>query len=104
MLLYKLISWIIRGLNGGKPPKTEAEVDELLAKLAARNLEDLDWQNSVVDLMKLLGLDSHIKARLALARELNYPGDTTSGSPAMNIWLTKEIRKRVATDEVDSLR
>lgn len=105
MLIFKLIAFVIRGLRDlihRNDPLTEAEVDKLLSDLP--NPEKLDYRNSIVDLMKLLNLDSSLKARKALALELEYPGDANTGSADMNIWLAKEVRKRVAERDVDSLR
>lgn len=107
MLIFRLICFIVRGLRDlihRNDPLTEAEVDTLLTELASKTPEKLDWQGSIVDLMKLLNLDSSLKARKALAIELDYPGDANTGSAEMNIWLAEEVRKRIATHEVESLR
>lgn len=66
-----------------------------LAILAAQNGQNLDWQNSIVDLMKLLNMDSSLGARQALAKELGYLGDTNDTAP-MNMWLIKEVMARFA--------
>ena len=55
--------------------------------------QDLDWRKSIVDLMKLLGLDSSLSARKELAGELHYTGDT-GDSASMNIWLHKEVMQK----------
>ena len=55
----------------------------------------LDWKNSVVDLMKLLGVDSSMDTRKKLAAKLGYKGDT-SDSAKMNMWLHDQIMKKVA--------
>jgi len=70
-------------------------VTAILDGLAAKNPEKLDWKRSIVDLMKLVGMDSSLAARKELATELNYPGDK-SDSATMNIWLHKEVIKRIA--------
>ena len=57
--------------------------------------QTLDWRKSIVDLMKLLGLDSSLTARKELASELHYTGDTND-SASMNIWLHKEVMKKFA--------
>jgi hypothetical protein len=62
------------------------DVEAVLNKLASQNREKLDWRKSIVDLMKLLKLDSSLSARQELAKELHYSGDTKD-SAAMNIWL-----------------
>ena len=65
--------------------------------MAAKNSEKLDWRHSIVDLMKLIGVDSSLSARKELAKELNYSGDT-SDSSSMNIWLHKEVIKKLAAN------
>ena len=57
--------------------------------------EELDWRKSIVDLMKLLKLDSSMKARKELATELKYTGDM-SDSASMNIWLHKQVMTKLA--------
>ena len=56
---------------------------------------DLDWRKSIVDLMKLLDLDSSLSARKALADELKYTGDK-SDSAKMNVWLHKQVMTKLA--------
>ncbi len=63
--------------------------------MAAKNSEKLDWKRSIVDLMKLVGMDSSLSARKELAKELNYTGDT-SDSAAMNIWLHKQVLRKLS--------
>ena len=74
---------------------SEVDVEAVLNGLAAKNPEKLDWRRSIVDLMKLLGLDSSLAARKQLAKELNYTGDTND-SASMNIWLHKQVMKKLA--------
>jgi uncharacterized protein DUF3597 len=71
------------------------DVTAILDGLAAKNPEKLDWKRSIVDLMKLVGMDSSLAARKELATELQYPGDKND-SAAMNIWLHKEVIKKIA--------
>ena len=59
--------------------------------------QDLDWRHSIVDLMKLLGMDSSLSARKELAGELHYTGDT-SDSATMNMWLHKEVMTKFAAN------
>jgi hypothetical protein len=80
--------------SAGKPI-SKADVDAILAKLAAEQREDLDWKNSIVDLMKLLKLDSSLGARKQLAQELGYTG-ALDGSAAMNVWLQKQVMTKLA--------
>ncbi|MEO9043249.1 MAG: DUF3597 domain-containing protein [Rhodoferax sp.] len=58
---------------------------------------NLNWRTSIVDLMKLLGLDSSLDERKKLAAELNY-GDDTSDSAKMNIWLHRQVMTRLAAN------
>jgi hypothetical protein len=79
------------------PPKpaTPVDVEAVLTKLAAQNKEKLDWRKSIVDLMKLLNLDSSLAARKELAVELHYSGDKND-SATMNIWLHQQVMQRLA--------
>lgn len=72
-----------------------ADVDSILKGLAAKNSQKLNWQTSIVDLLKLLDLDSSLASRKQLAKELNYTGDTND-SAAMNIWLQDQVMKKLA--------
>jgi 3-oxoacyl-ACP reductase-like protein len=76
-------------------PATQVDVADVLTKLAAKSREKLDWRHSIVDLMKLLNLDSSMAARKALAGELHYTGDTND-SATMNIWLHKQVMQKLA--------
>jgi hypothetical protein len=69
----------------------------VLDKLAARNPEKLDWKRSIVDLMKLVGMDSSLSARKELAQDLHYSGDMND-SAAMNIWLHGEVMRQLAAN------
>ena len=71
------------------------DVAAVLDGMAAKNSEKLDWKHSIVDLMKLLDMDSSIAARRDHAADLNYTGDTND-SAAMNIWLHKQVMKKLA--------
>ena len=64
-------------------------------KLASQSREKLHWRKSIVDLMKLLNLDSSIAARTRLAEELHYTGKLND-SAAMNVWLHKQVRVKLA--------
>lgn len=57
----------------------------------------LNWRTSIVDLMKLLGLDSSLDARKQLAAELSYGADT-SDSAKMNIWLHRQVMTKLAAN------
>jgi hypothetical protein len=71
------------------------DVFAVLTEMASKNPQKLDWKHSIVDLMKLLGLDSSLKARQELAKELNYSGDMKD-SAAMNIWLHRQVMVKLA--------
>jgi hypothetical protein len=75
--------------------KTPVDVTSVLDGLAAKNQQELDWRHSIVDMMKLLDLDSSLTARKELATELHYTGDT-SDSASMNIWLHKQVMQKLA--------
>ena len=71
------------------------DVTGILDGLAAKSSEDLDWRKSIVDLMKLVDMDSSLSARKELATELGFAGDEHD-SAAMNIWLHKAVIKKLA--------
>jgi hypothetical protein len=85
------------GQKSAPAPAVPASVDvgAILDDLAAKNPEKLDWQRSIVDLLKLVGMDSSLAARKRLAEELHYPGDPND-SAQMNVWLHKEVLKQLA--------
>ena len=64
-------------------------------QLAAQTTQKLDWRHSIVDLMKLINLDSSLTARKELAQELHYSGDMND-SASMNIWLHKQVMIKLA--------
>lgn len=78
----------------GKPISRQ-EVEAMIAKIADGHDEDLNWKQSIVDLMKLLKLDSSLGARKQLAKELGYTG-ALDGSADMNIWLHKQVMTKLA--------
>jgi hypothetical protein len=73
------------------------DIEAVLNEMAAKNPQKLNWRTSIVDLMKLLGIDSSLQARQELARELHYSGDMND-SAAMNIWLHKQVMNKVAAN------
>lgn len=79
-------------------PKPISEVDVVakLEKLARDNPEKLNWKVSIVDLMKLLDLDSSFAARKELATELGAPADKMGDSAQMNMWLHKTVLRKLA--------
>ena len=76
-------------------PISKADVEAILAKLDDEQDEDYDWKRSIVDLMKLLKLDSGLGARKQLAQELGYTG-ALDGSAEMNVWLHKQVMTKLA--------
>ena len=77
------------------PPAQQVDVAAVLNGLAAKNPEKLDWRHSIVDLMKLVGMDSSLSARKELAEDLHFTGDKND-SASMNIWLHKEVLKKLS--------
>lgn len=78
-------------------PTEIVDAEAILNALLADSGQTLNWQNSIVDLLKLLGLDSSLEARKKLAAELNYNG-STEDSAAMNMWLHKEVMSKIAAN------
>jgi hypothetical protein len=76
-------------------PIGAVDVAAILDKMGSENKQKLDWRHSIVDLMKLVGIDSSLSARRELAADLKYSGDT-SDTASMNIWLHKEVMKKLA--------
>ena len=76
-------------------PAKVVDVAAIVDGFAANNPEKLDWKKSIVDLMKLVGMDSSFKARKQLAQELNYTGDPND-SASMNVWLHKQVLIKIA--------
>ncbi|HEV2043639.1 MAG TPA: DUF3597 domain-containing protein [Sphingomicrobium sp.] len=94
------------GMAGGAPapapaPTTTAapvDVEQVLTDISAsKGNPDLNYKTSIVDLMKLLGLDSGLDNRKELATELGYTGEK-DGSAEMNIWLHKEVMRQLAAN------
>lgn len=71
------------------------DIEAVLEDMAANNPQTLNWRTSIVDLMKLVGMESSLQERKELADELGYTGDK-SDSAAMNIWLHKAVLKKLA--------
>ena len=97
------------------PPVTPADrsstsppvdIEAVLNQRATQKHEKLNWQSSIVDLMKLVDLDPSLENRKTLAKELGYTGDTQD-SASMNIWLHKEVMRKLSASGgkvPDSLR
>ena len=82
------------------PPIAISEVDVVakLAKLAEATAEKLNWKTSIVDLLKLLGLDSSLAVRKELATELGCPAEKMGDSAQMNVWLHKTVLQKLAAN------
>jgi hypothetical protein len=85
---------------GAPPPKPVALVDVVaqLEKRAAANPQKLNWRTSIVDLLKLLDIDSSFAARKELAAELGCPTDLMGDSAKMNMWLHKTVLAQIAAN------
>ena len=79
----------------GSTPQQVVDVEGVLTSLASKSPQQLNWRTSIVDLMKLLDLDSSLNARKELAGELHYSGDMND-SASMNIWLHKQVMQKLA--------
>lgn len=77
-------------------PMSAVDVVAKLETMAASNPEKLNWKVSIVDLMKLLGLDSSLANRKELATELGCPAEKMGDSAQMNMWLHKSVLKKLA--------
>lgn len=78
-------------------PMATVDVEAILSGMAAQQGQTLNWRASIVDLLKLLHLDSSLESRKELARELDFKGDT-GDSAAMNIWLHRQVMNRLAAN------
>lgn len=90
----------------GSVPAAQVDIDSVLSAMATKKPEKLNWQSSIVDLMKLVDLDPSLENRKALAGELGYTGNIQD-SASMNTWLHRQVMQRLAADGgkvPDSLR
>jgi hypothetical protein len=92
------------GTPGAQPAPTSTaaaqnvDVEQVLTDIAAqKGNPDLNYKSSIVDLMKLLGMDSSLENRKELATELGYTGDK-DGSAEMNMWLHREVMRQLAAN------
>lgn len=76
-------------------PQQPVDVEAVLTELSASDGRNLNWKSSIVDLMKLVGLESSLAERKELAQELGYTG-ALDGSAEMNIWLHKRVMQELA--------
>jgi Domain of unknown function (DUF3597) len=87
----------VAAVSGATPsvPQASVDVEAVLNQMASKSGQRLDWRHSIVDLMKLLNLDSSLSARKQLAEELHYTWDMND-SAKMNIWLHKQVMRKLA--------
>ncbi|WP_217474818.1 DUF3597 domain-containing protein [Stutzerimonas stutzeri] len=83
-------------LEAGGSPTAAVDVPAKLDAMAANHPEKLNWRTSIVDLLKLLGLDSSLESRKELATELGCPQDKLADSAQMNIWLHRTVMHKLA--------
>ena len=89
------------GTATASPSVTAMPMVDVVAKLeqrASSNAEKLNWRTSIVDLLKLLDIDSSLDERKALAKELGAPASVMDHSSEMNMWLHKEVLGRIAAN------
>ena len=82
--------------TSSKPPVAMVDVTAHLEQLATKNSEQLNWRTSIVDLLKLLDIDSSAAARRELAEELGAPAGLQHGSAEMNMWLHRSVLRKIA--------
>jgi len=82
--------------TSSKPPVAMVDVTAHLEQLATKNSEQLNWRTSIVDLLKLLDIDSSAAARRELAEELGAPAGLQHGSAEMNMWLHRTVLRKIA--------
>lgn len=85
----------VQGQQAAPAQVSEVDVESNLAAMAEG--KNLNWRTSIVDLMKLIGVDSSLDNRKELARELGYTGDL-NGSAEMNTWLHKATMRELAAN------
>lgn len=79
-------------------PLSDIDLEAQLEKKAAASSQKLNWRTSIVDLLKLLDIDSSLEARKELATELGCPPDLMGDSAKMNMWLHKAVMQRIAAN------
>ncbi|MBE7376771.1 DUF3597 domain-containing protein [Pseudomonas lopnurensis] len=83
-------------LNRSAASARGVDVVTQLEAAAAQHPEALNWRTSIVDLLKLLGLDSSLESRRQLATELGCPAEQMADSAQMNMWLHRAVMKKLA--------
>ena len=90
-------NWWMNAAAQGGGAVSETDVEAQLEARAQSHGERLNWRTSIVDLMKLVGIDPSLENRKELARELGYTGDT-GDSASMNIWLHRQVMRELAAN------
>jgi hypothetical protein len=85
-------------LDAPATPMREVDVVAQLEQKAAASPQKLNWRTSIVDLLKLLDIDSSLNARKELATELNCPANLMADSAQMNTWLHKAVMSKLAAN------
>lgn len=80
----------------GPGEMSEVDVVRKLEKRAAENPQELNWRTSIVDLLKLLNIDSSYEAWRELALELGCPPEKMDDPAEMNTWLHKTVLRKIA--------
>ena len=80
--------------GAGAATAERVDIEKVLNDMAAKNPQKLNWRTSIVDLMKLVGMESSLTERKQLADELGYTGDKND-TATMNIWLHKQVMKKM---------
>lgn len=73
------------------------DIERVLEDMGAKRSEKLNWRTSIVDLLKLVGMDASFSARKELADELGYSGDKND-TATMNLWLHKQVMQKLAAN------
>jgi hypothetical protein len=84
--------------DGSPRPIGIVDVEAQLEQRAAANSQKLNWRTSIVDLLKLLNIDSSLEDRKALATELHCPPELMQDSAKMNVWLHKMVLAKIAVN------
>lgn len=90
----------VAGAGAASTASAGAQVDvaAMLEQKASANAQELNWRTSIVDLLKLLDIDSSLQARKELATELGCPADLMADSAQMNTWLHKAVMQKLAAN------
>ena len=91
-MLKEIIAYIWHLVEGPQSPEAVAKALDHRASLRS---DRLDWRNSIVDLLKLIDMDSSLLARKRLAKEAGYFGDNFTGTAQDNVWLHGEVMKAI---------